>query len=116
MTGYRRGDVVVVPFPFTDLTTSKQRPALVVSPDSLNLSTQDVMIAALTSHVTGGPGPFDLVVSGQELAAAGLMKPSVIKLGKLVTIHGGLIRKKIGALSPDRMAEVLTRLRGLFAS
>ncbi len=43
-------DIVLVPFPFTDLTTSKKRPALVVSPDSYN-SGPDVIIAFITSQL-----------------------------------------------------------------
>ena len=49
-TRFRRGDIVLVPFPFTDLTSSKRRPALVVSPDSFNQAMQDVVLAAITSQ------------------------------------------------------------------
>ena len=49
-TLYRRGDIVLVSFPFTDLSTSKRRPALVVSPDSFNQAMQDVVLAAITSQ------------------------------------------------------------------
>ena len=47
-TRYKRGDVVLVPFPFTDLSSSKRRPALVISPDALNDQMEDVVVAALT--------------------------------------------------------------------
>ena len=48
---YKRGDVVLVPFPFTDFSSSKQRPALVVSADGLNATRDDVLVAAITSQV-----------------------------------------------------------------
>ncbi len=51
-TGYKRGDIVLVSFPFTDLSSSKRRPALVVSPDSFNDAGADLVLAAITSQVT----------------------------------------------------------------
>jgi len=53
-TRYRRGDIVLVPFPIIDLSSAKRRPALVVSPDTLNQQTQDVVSVAITSNLTGG--------------------------------------------------------------
>ena len=49
-TRYKRGDIVLVSFPFTDLSSSKRRPALVVSPDSFNDTMQDLVLAAITSQ------------------------------------------------------------------
>ena len=51
MTGYRRGDIVLVPFPFTDFTALKQRPAVVISSDKFNASRDDVILIALTSQI-----------------------------------------------------------------
>ena len=49
-TRYRRGDIVLVPFPFTDLSSTQKRPALVVSPDRFNAHAQDVLLVAITSQ------------------------------------------------------------------
>ena len=49
---YRQGDIVLVSFPFTDLSSSKRRPALVLSPDSFNAAGEDLVLAAVTSHIT----------------------------------------------------------------
>ncbi len=54
---YRRGDIVLVSFPFTDLASSKRRPALVLSPDSFNTAGEDLVLAAVTSQITDDPSP-----------------------------------------------------------
>jgi mRNA interferase MazF len=49
-TSYKRADIILVFFPFTDLTSSKRRPALVISPDFFNALNQDVILATITSQ------------------------------------------------------------------
>ena len=49
-TRYRRGDIVLVSFPFTDLSSSKRRPALIISPDAFNERGEDVVLVAITSQ------------------------------------------------------------------
>jgi mRNA interferase MazF len=50
MTNYKKWEIVLVPFPFTDLSSAKRRPALIVSPDSYNTG-KDVVIAYITSQI-----------------------------------------------------------------
>src|SRR5436190_8308664 len=54
-TRYKRGDIVLVPFPFTDLSSSKRRPSLVVSPDWFNSSNQDLVLVGITSQIGDEP-------------------------------------------------------------
>ena len=79
-TSYRRGDVVLVPFPFTDLSGAKQRPALVVSADSLNVTLEDVLVAAITSQVPMNLAADEFLVPAAELAACGLPKPCILDI------------------------------------
>ena len=50
MTAYKRGDIVLVPFPFSDQTTTKKRPAVVISSSRYNAVSQDIIIMAVTSQ------------------------------------------------------------------
>ena len=59
-TDYRQGDVVLVSFPFTDLSSSKKRPGVVISPNAFNARKQDVILAAVTSHV--GTDSYSVIV------------------------------------------------------
>lgn len=114
-TCYKRGDVVLVPFPFTDLTSAKQRPAVVVSPDSLNIRRDDLVLAAITSQVPAQPDTDELLLGAAELTDTGLVKPSVIKLGKLVTIHQDLVRRRIGVLPEPQLSHALRQLQWFFS-
>lgn len=98
MTPYKRGDVVLVAFPFTDLTTTKMRPAVVVSSDKLNRKFNDVIVIAVTSQIHKKLSDEEFPLSTEDQKSAGLPKPSIIKLGKLVTLDQRLIRKKLGHL------------------
>lgn len=110
---YRQGDIVLVSFPFTDLSSSKRRPALVLSPDAFNAAGRDLVLAAITSHITGDPNAVHL--GRADFAEGGLPKPSMVKTTKLFTMHSSLIVKRIGALRTGRMEEVLRSVRGFFA-
>jgi len=95
MTTYNKWEVVLVPFPFTDLSFAKRRPALIVSPDSYNASGQDIVIAYLTSQINSSPrlGDYHL----QKWKEVGLPKPSMIRM-KFATIDKSIIIKKLGEL------------------
>ena len=113
-TNYKRGDVVLVPFPFTDLTSAKQRPALVVSADTFNAAREDVLVAAITSQVPNTLAADEFMIPSVDLRACGLPKASIIRLSKLVSLHRQLVIKRIGALPPAVLSNVLTQLRQLF--
>ena len=113
-TSYKRGDVVLVPFPFTDLSSAKQRPALVISADAFNSTRDDVLVAAITSQIPATLAADEFMIPAGELAACGLPKPSVLRLSKLVALHRQLVIKRIGALPAPTLAQVMTELRQLF--
>jgi len=99
-----------LPFPFTDLTTIKQRPALVVSSDAFNARQRDVMVVAITSQVPPTVGLEEYRLSSDDQRAAGLPKPSVVKCGKLLTIDQRLIRKVLGRLPPQTLGQIKQQL------
>ena len=110
---YRQGDIVLVSFPFTDLTSTKRRPALVLSPDSFNAAGEDLVLAAVTSHISDDPKAVRLWRG--DFAAGGLPRPSMVKATKLFTMHSSLIVNRIGALRTEKVEEVLRSLRRFFS-
>ena len=109
-TSFKQGDIVLVPFPFTDLSAIKQRPALVISPDRLNDARPDLVVVAITSQIPAMLGEDEVRLADSELAACGLPRPSVVKLGKIFTIHQGLIRKKLGRLPQGTLEGIRRRV------
>ena len=74
-TAYSFGDVVLVPFPFTDQTASKKRPAVVVSADAYHQRRPDVIVMAVTSQILRPAGALGEVLIS-DWQGAGLPKPS----------------------------------------
>lgn len=102
MTAYKFGDVVLVPFPFTDQTITKQRPAVVISNAAYHQARLDVILLAVTSQLRPVLGIGEAIV--QEWKGAGLLKPSVLK-PVITTIEQRLIIKTLGRLQEaDRSA------------
>lgn len=107
MTGFRRGDVVLVAFVFADESGSKLRPALVVSSASYHRGRREAIVAAITSNVrrrlTG-----DYLVS--DWRRAGLLFPSVVT-GILRTIERSMVRRRLGSLAKSDLGAVDRELR-----
>lgn len=93
---YQFGDIVLVPFPFTDQSTTKQRPGVIVSSSAYNRIRRDVILMAVTSQVRGGGAFGETIV--QDWQAAKLLKPSAIK-PIFTTLEQGLVIKSLGKLS-----------------
>lgn len=110
MTGYKRGDIVLVPFPFTDFSTLKQRPALVISSNSFNRSREDVILVAITSQIHSAAKGGNYSIKGSEQKRSGLLGEGVVLVGKIITIDQRLVRDRIGTLSPKILEEISGRI------
>ena len=109
-----RGKVVLVPFPFDDLTTIKMRPAVCLT-EPLGPH-RHVVLAFITSQVPPDILDSDLVlnVGDPGFIHTGLRVTSAVRLHRLMTATTGLIRRELGELSPTMWAEVVSKLRDLF--
>ena len=107
MTRYKRGDVVLVRFIFSDETGERQRPAVIVSSDAYHQSRQEAIIAAITSRT-------DRILVGDHLIngwqEAGLLFPSVAT-GIVRTIKQGMIARKLGIMPLPDMRRIESNLR-----
>ena len=92
------GDILLVPFPFTDQTTTKKRPTVVISSKKYNAQKPDIIIMAITSQIDSPLKFGEMLISDSE--NAGLLKPSVIK-PVVTTIEKSLVIRKLGQLKSD---------------
>ncbi len=109
---YKKYDVVVVPFPFTDQNTNKRRPALVLSEhNSFNYITENCVLAMITSGKNPA-WPFDTQIG--SIKKAGLSAPSKVRM-KIFTLDSRLILRKIGGLSAKDQKAVKENLGRLLS-
>ena len=109
---YEFGDVVLVRFPFTNQTASKQRPAVVVSSRAYNIARPDVVIMAITSQIQSPSSLGEIPIGNWQ--AANLLKPSAIK-PVFATLEQSLILKKLGVLEPSDQAALRQTIAAVLA-
>lgn len=108
MTGYEQGDVVLVPYPFGERAGGKKRPVLVISSSDFNQSTDEVVIAQITSRMSAAPRPGDYTI--EDWKEANLPRPSLVR-GRLATLKSSLILRRLGKLTDHDFQAALLGLR-----
>ena len=106
--------VVLVPFPFDDLSSTKVRPAVCLT--DLIGPHDHLILAFITSHIPTDPLKTDLIIDSSDpnFASTGLRVSSTLQLHRLMTVTKSLLRRELGVLSPAMQAQVQERLRALF--
>ena len=93
-TSYSQGDIVLIPFPFTDLSHSKKRPALVLSNKKYNKETEDFIVCGITSNLKDRR--YSVLITKKDLEKGFIPKKSIIKVDKIINLKQTLAIKKIG--------------------
>jgi len=104
MGRFVKGDVVVVPFPFSDLRASKKRPALVVA----SLAGDDVILCQITSQSVGDS--YALVLSNADFSAGSLHQNSNIRPNRIFTADSNIIQYRAGVVTSEKIREVIDRI------
>ncbi|WP_067047785.1 type II toxin-antitoxin system PemK/MazF family toxin [Methanofollis ethanolicus] len=106
-----KGKIVLIPFPFTDLTAAKLRPALV-----LHEGDRDVVLAFISSKIPARAGRAEIIVTTSHagFSKSGLKVNSVIRLDKIATVLKDLMVGELGELDDDLRDEVNAKLAALF--
>ena len=106
-----QGDIVLVPVPFTDLTSHRRRPVVVVSNDAYQAATQDFVCVAMTSNLKVEAYSFEITSS--DLADGALNRPGRVRADQVFTLAQVIIAARFGRVNHqtlDRIRAELARL------
>ena len=97
---YKRGDVVLVLFPDSNLRTAKRRPALVVQANNLGTGLSQTIIAMITSNMSraGHPSRVTVLLKSAEGAEAGILMDSVVMTDSLATVRESEVDRRLGTI------------------
>jgi len=109
-----RGKVVLVPFPFDNLSTNKVRPAVCLT-DPIG-SYGHIILAFISSQTSTDSLESDLLINSEEadFTKTGLRVTSTLRLHRLMTVTSSIIRRELGVLSPRLQLALSEKLRQLF--
>jgi mRNA interferase MazF len=108
---YKQGDIVLLPVPFSDLTNRKQRPVLVISSNSYNEVTDDIVVVAITSQLRNLD--YSVVIESKDLKEGKLKVSSAIRVDKVYTLSKDIVRKKFGQVNTEVMKNVRNKINEL---
>ena len=107
----RQGEIVLIPVPFTDLTSMRRRPVIVISNDSYNANAPDMIVVAMTSNPSASAHSF--MISSADLVSGKLNRPGKVRVDKIYTLAQSIAVKTFGKVSDavrDRIRQVLGEL------
>jgi len=108
MEEFMKGDVVVVPFPFTDLSASKKRPALVIA----KLQGDDLILCQISGKERSDK--YSINLENSDFKEGNLDVSSIIRPNRLVTAEISIISYKIGYLKTEKLKEVMDIINKIF--
>ncbi len=106
-----QGDIVLIPIPFTDLSSQKRRPVIVISNNVYNRRSADIIVVAMTSNLAAAEHSF--VITSANLDRGVLNQPGMVRVDKIYTLAQSIIAKTFGRVNPatlDRIRAMLSEL------
>jgi mRNA interferase MazF len=99
-----QGDIALVPVPFTDLSSARRRPVIVISNNSYNASTADMVVVAMTSNPA--PTPFSFMISNADLRSGKLNRPGKVRVDKIYALSQNTTVKVFGRVADSVLDQI----------
>jgi mRNA interferase MazF len=106
---YRQGDIVLISIPYTDLSSSKKRPVLIISNDGYNMNTDDFIVAAITSNIDDKT--YAVMITNDDLNEGILLHPSCVRADKIYTLSQSIVIRKFGTVKNAFLANVYENVK-----
>lgn len=104
MAGFVKGDVVVVPFPFSDLSSAKKRPALLLA----DVNGEDFILLQITSQAMRDS--YAVSLDEDDFVSGSLKKKSNVRPNKIFTADKSLVLYKLGAIKTEKIKEIIEKV------
>ncbi len=108
-----QGEIVLIPVPFTDLSSQKRRPVIIISNTNYNQISRDMLIVAVTSNPV--LVPYSFPINNADLVSGQLNKPSVVRADKVYVLAQTLIVKHIGVVKQDILERTFSILQDILS-
>ncbi len=108
---YSRGEIVLIPIPFSDLKTNKKRPVLIISNNKNNVNSEDVIVVAITSNIRDIQP--EIIINNNDMAEGELLTESCIRADKIYTLSQNIIVKRFGMLNTDKLGKVIEKINAI---
>ncbi len=112
MSIYRQRDIAIVPFPFSDLSMQKARPVLILSNDTYNQQSSDIVVCGLTTNLR--PAPYSIIIGVTDVEQPGTLRhKSRIKADTIASLEQSLLVKQIARLKLSIFKKIVTEIEDL---
>jgi len=108
-----QGDILLVPIPFTALSSQKRRPVVVVSNNIYNQKTADLVVVAMTSNPV--EADYSFTINSDDLEKGTLNHPGKVRMDKIYTISKSIVVKTFGRVNGKVMERIRNELQSLTA-
>jgi mRNA interferase MazF len=106
---YKRGEIVLIPVPFSDLSSVKRRPVLIISNMTHNSTNSDMIVVAITSNLQQN----GIFIDTKDLLSGVLPKKSLVRCDKIYTLEQQIVIKQLGIVSESILNNVIDNINKL---
>ena len=108
----KQKEIILLPYPFTDLEGTKVRPTIIISNNPFNKKSADCIMIPLTTVMK--EEPHSILINQEDLSSGKLLRPSRIRVDKIFTVEKRLIIMKIGAINSKTFKKIKLELNKIF--
>jgi mRNA interferase MazF len=108
-----QGDILLVPIPFTDLSSQKRRPVIVISNNAYNQATSDMVVVAMTSNPI--ETDYSFTITSSDLEKGALNHPGKVRADKIYTISKSIVVKTFGRVKEETLKHIRQEIQDLTA-